>query len=215
MFKHFKITSVAVAISAFAISCSSPSAQKELPYIGESSVEEKVVDGQTVVDTVQYTIPNFSFLNQDSVLVTEKNFDNKIFVANFFFTNCPSICPTMQRNLLQVYERYKDDDRVAFLSHSIDFKYDSPAVLKDYADKLGVTDDRWQFVMGSKKDIYGMADSYYVYTKEDETAPGGYDHQGYFMLVDQNKHIRGAYDGTLLDQIDLLLADMEILLNQK
>lgn len=214
MLKHFKIASLALAISAFAMSCST-STDKELPYIGESSVEEKIVDGKTLLDTVQYTIPAFSFLNQDSIIITERTFDDKIFIANFFFTNCPSICPTMQRNLLQVYEKYKDDDRVAFLSHSIDFKYDSPAVLKDYADKLGVNDDRWQFVMGSKKDIYGMADSYFVYTKEDETAPGGYDHQGYFMLIDQNKHIRGAYDGTLLDQIDLLLADMEILLNQK
>ncbi|MCY4779466.1 SCO family protein [Sphingobacterium sp. UT-1RO-CII-1] len=215
MKSYLKFNFIALAISVFLISCSSNGNEKKLPYIGESTVNEKTVDGQTVTDTIPYAIPSFSFLNQDSVMITDKTFENKIFIANFFFTNCPSICPTMQRNLLQVYEKYKDDDRVAFLSHSIDFKYDSPAVLKSYAEKLGVTDDRWQFVMGSKKDIYGMADSYFVYTKEDETAPGGYDHQGYFMLIDKNKHIRGAYDGTLIDQIDLLLADMEVLLKEQ
>lgn len=215
MIPYLKFSFTALAVSCFLFSCSSSGEEKKLPYIGESTVSEKTIDGQTVTDTIPYALPSFSFLNQDSVMITEKTFENKIFVANFFFTNCPSICPTMQRNLLQVYEKYKDDDRVAFLSHSIDFKYDSPAVLKSYAEKLGVTDDRWQFVMGSKKDIYGMADNYFVYTKEDETAPGGYDHQGYFMLIDKSKHIRGAYDGTLIDQIDLLLADMEVLLKEQ
>ncbi|QBQ40751.1 SCO family protein [Sphingobacterium psychroaquaticum] len=192
-----------------------PKADKKLPYIGEPDIEEKIVDGKTITDTIYHRIPSFSFLNQDSVLLTEKAFDNKVYIANFFFTHCPSICPTMQRNLLKVYEKYKGDDRVSFLSHSIDFKFDSPSVLKAYAQKLGVTNEQWQFVTGSKKDIYGLADQYLVYTKEDASVPGGYDHQGYLVLVDKDKHIRGAYDGTNEEQVAQLFTDLEILLQEK
>ena len=120
----------------------------------------------------------------------------------------------MQRNLLKVYEKYKGNENVAFLSHSIDFKYDSPSVLKSYATKLGVDNEQWQFVTGSKKDIYGIAEKYLVYTKEDASAPGGYDHQGYLVLIDQQKRIRGAYDGTNDEQVAQLFTDLEILLRE-
>lgn len=195
-------------------SCTSQS-DKKLPIIGEGETQERIMDGKTVIDTIYPKIPAFSFLNQDSVTISEKTFANKIYVANFFFTHCPSICPTMQRNLLKVYEKYKGDKRIAFLSHSIDFKYDSPSVLKSYADKLGVDNDQWQFVTGSKKDIYGIANNYLVYTKEDASVPGGYDHQGYLVLIDQQKHIRGAYDGTNDEQVAQLFTDLEILFNEK
>jgi len=121
----------------------------------------------------------------------------------------------MQRNLLKVYEKYKDDEQVAFLSHSIDFKYDTPSVLKSYAEKLGVTNKQWQFVTGDKKAIYGIADKYLVYTKEDENAPGGYDHQSYLVLIDPQKRIRGAYDGTNDEQVAQLFVDLEILLKEQ
>lgn len=195
-------------------SCTSQS-DKKLPIIGERETQERILDGKTIIDTIYPKIPAFSFLNQDSVTISEKTFANKIYVANFFFTHCPSICPTMQRNLLKVYEKYKGDKRIAFLSHSIDFKYDSPSVLKSYADKLGVDNDQWQFVTGSKKDIYGIANNYLVYTKEDASVPGGYDHQGYLVLIDQQKHIRGAYDGTNDEQVAQLFTDLEILFNEK
>lgn len=182
------------------------STSKKLPIIGE----REVVQG----DTIYPTIPSFQFLNQDSVMLSDKFFDNKIYVANFFFTHCPSICPTMQRNLLKAYLKYKNDDRVAFLSHSIDFKYDQPYVLKSYATKLGVDNDQWQFVTGSKADIYGLSDKYLVYTKEDASVPGGYDHSGYLVLIDHDKRIRGAYDGTNEEEVQKLLTDMDILLQE-
>ena len=188
---------------------------KKLPIIGERDVQESIVEGETVVDTIYHQIPPFEFLNQDSVVISDKNFDDKIYIANFFFTHCPSICPTMQRNLLSVYNKFQNDDRVSFLSHSIDFKYDSPSVLKSYAEKLGVTDTRWQFVTGSKKDIYGISEKYLVYSKEDSTAPGGYDHQGFLVLIDKQKRIRGAYDGTVQEQVQQLIVDLDILLNEK
>ncbi|MBD1421690.1 SCO family protein [Sphingobacterium chuzhouense] len=204
----------ALTLSATFFACSGTS-EKKLPIIGERETEERIVDGKTVVDTIYHQIPAFIFLNQDSVEITDKDFDNKVYVANFFFTHCPSICPTMQRNLLKVYEKYKDDERVAFLSHSIDFKYDSPSVLKSYAQKLGVTNKQWQFVTGEKKDIYGIADQYLVYTKEDEDAPGGYDHQSYLVLIDPQKRIRGAYDGTNDEQVAQLFDDLQILLKEQ
>jgi len=188
--------------------------QKTLPILGAREPVTKVVDGQTVTDTVYHRIPDFRLLNQDSVMVTNGTFADGVYIANFFFTHCPSICPIMQRNLLKVYERYKGDERVRFLSHSIDFRHDSPAVLKAYAEKLGVTNDQWQFVTGSKAEIYGLSDSYMVYTKEDSSVPGGYDHSGYFLLVDRDRHIRGAYDGTDDAQVQLLFDELAILLKE-
>lgn len=202
-----------VLVSIFWSSCESNKSTK-LPIIGEKELVEKQIDGKTIVDTVYPKIPDFQFLNQDSILISNKDFDNKIYVANFFFTHCPSICPTMQRNLLTAYEKYKGDDRIAFLSHSIDFKYDKPSVLKSYANKLGVDNNQWQFVTGSKADIYALSDNYLVYTKEDDSVPGGYDHTGYLVLIDHDKHIRGAYDGTNDEQVKQLLNDIEILLNE-
>lgn len=187
---------------------------KKLPILGHREPITQEVNGEMVTDTIYQQIPEFEFLNQDSVMISHKTFENGVYIANFFFTHCPSICPTMQRNLLSVYQQYLGDERVHFLSHSIDFKYDTPAVLKAYADKLGVTNDQWQFVTGSKADVYGISDAYMVYTKEDADVPGGYDHSGYFILVDHNRHIRGAYDGTSEEQIQDLLKDLRILLRE-
>lgn len=198
------------AVTITFIACESKT--QKLPIIGERDVVEKVVDGKKVVDTVYAAIPEFQFLNQDSTLISNKDFDNKIYVANFFFTHCPSICPTMQRNVLKAYQKYKGNEGVAFLSHSIDFKYDQPHILKSYATKLGVDNDQWQFVTGSKSAIYGISDKYLVFTKEDENVPGGYDHSGYLVLIDHNKYIRGVYDGTSEEETEKLMKDMDILL---
>ncbi len=203
-----------LALFILITSCGNHQATRKLPILGSREPVSKTIDGNTVVDTVYHRIPDFRLLNQDSVFITNHTFDNGVYIANFFFTHCPSICPTMQRNLLRIYEQYKGDERVRFLSHSIDFRYDSPSVLKSYADKLGVTNDQWQFVTGSKADIYGLADSYMVYTKEDNSVPGCYDHSGYFLLVDRDKHIRGAYDGTDDMQVQLLIEELGILLNE-
>lgn len=187
------------------IACSQQE-QKRLPILGEKKA------GKTSVDTIYQTIPNFSFINQDSVTITNKDFDHSIYVADFFFTSCPSICPIMSKNLLKVLKKYQGNEEVKILSHSIDTKYDTPWVLKRYADKLGVTGNQWQFVHGSQKDIYTMADKYMVYAKEDAAAPGGFEHQGWLMLIDKDKRIRGAYDGTDDEQVSKLMDDMDLLL---
>ncbi len=188
--------------------------ERKLPILGEATVEKKMVDGKEVIDSIYPTIPDFKFLNQDSVYITQDFFKDKIYVANFFFTHCPSICPTMQRNLLKAYEKYKNNPKIAFLSHSIDFKYDQPHVLKDYANKLGIDNDQWQFVMGFKADIYGISEKYLVYTKEDASVPGGYDHSGYLVIIDPERRLRGAYDGTNDEQVTKLLEDLDVILNE-
>lgn len=206
--------SIIVALTALSfISCQSNT--PTLPIYGQREPVEKIVDGVTVTDTIYHTIPAFQFLNQDSTYTTDKDYDDKVYIANFFFTHCPSICPTMNRNLLKIYEQYKNDDQVYFLSHSIDFKYDQPSVLKEYANKLGVTNNHWNFVTGTKADIYGIANQYLVFTAEDKNAPGGYDHQGLLVLVDKQKRIRGAYDGTNDEQVEKLQKELAILLQEK
>jgi len=186
--------------------------QKRLPILGERHATTKEVDGKTITDTVYQTIPAFSFINQDSVTITNQYFDHSIYVADFFFTSCPSICPIMSKNLLKVLEKYQGNEEVKILSHSIDTKYDTPWVLKRYANKLGVKGDQWQFVHGSEAAIYGIANKYMVYAKEDSNAPGGFEHQGWLILVDKDKRIRGAYDGTNTEQVNQLMADMDVLL---
>lgn len=184
--------------------------------MGERAPVEKTVDGKIVVDTVYQTIPPFSYLNQDSVLVTEKDFENKIYIADFFFTACNTICPVMHRNMLKVYNEFKDNPNVKILSHSIDIKYDVPSRLKAYASKLGVESNKWAFVHGSQDSIYNIAaKSYLVAAYEDKADPQGLVHQGWFVLVDTKKQLRGAYDGTKEDQVKQMMLDMETLLAEE
>lgn len=187
----------------------------ELPYLGEREVLSKTVDGKIVADTVYQQIPPFQFLNQDSLPVTEKTFAGKIYVADFFFTSCNTICPKMHRNMLKVYEKYKGNPQVGILSHTIDIKYDLPYRLKKYATKLGISGNQWQFVHGSKDSIYNFAaKKYLVAAYEDKADPQGLVHQGWFVLIDKQRHIRGAYDGTDEAQVEHLLQDMDILLKE-
>ena len=196
-------------------SCTSAD-QKKLPILGEREPVERVVNGKTVVDTIYQTIAPFSYLNQDSVPVTDKDFDGKIYVADFFFTSCNTICPAMHRNMLKVYEKFKDDPQVKILSHSIDSKYDVPSRLKKYAGKLGIEGNQWEFVHGSSDSIYNVsAKNYLVAAYEDKSDPQGFVHQGWFILVDKEKRLRGAYDGNKSDQVDLLIKDMQILLKEE
>ncbi|UKT65290.1 SCO family protein [Pedobacter mucosus] len=199
-------------VSAFIL----PSCQQEkkLPIYGERHAETvKDASGAEKVDTVYQTIPNWSFLNQDSIITTNKATDGKVYIADFFFTSCTTICPIMHRNLITVYNEFKTNSDVMFVSHTIDFKYDRPYVLKKYAQKLGVYGPKWQFLYGSKDSVYTLAEkSYLVAVGEDSTAKDGYIHQGYLVLIDKDRRIRGAYDGTKTDQVEQLKKDIPILL---
>ena len=188
----------------------------KLPILGNREPVQREVDGKTITDTIYQTIQPFSYLNQDSIPVTEKDFDGKIYVADFFFTSCNTICPVMHRNMLKVYEKFKGNPEVKILSHSIDIKYDLPSRLKNYATKLGLSGNQWEFVHGSTDSIYKIAArDYLVAAYADKAELQGLVHQVWFVLVDKNKRLRGAYDGTKEDQVDQMIADMQILLNEK
>jgi protein SCO1/2 len=191
--------------------------EKKLPFYGQREAKTiKLADGTTRVDTVYQTIPPFKFLNQDSTYISQDTFKDKIYVADFFFTSCSTICPTMHRNLKNVYNEFKDNPDVMFLSHTIDFKYDKPSVLKKYAQKLGADGKKWQFVYGSKEEIYRLAEhNYLTVVEEDGTAPDGYIHQGWLTLIDKHKRMRGAYNGTDSIEVAKLNKDIAILLAEK
>lgn len=187
---------------------------KRLPILSPKSAETVTnPDGTTQIDTIYKAIPSFSFLNQDSTIITQDLFNDKIYIADFFFTSCSTICPTMHRNMKEIFEKYKDNPEVMYLSHTIDFKYDTPSVLKKYAQKLGVDNGKWQFAYGSKDSVYKIAEKdYLVAVIEDSTAKDGYIHQGWLVLIDKEKRIRGAYDGTDSNQVAQLMADIPVLL---
>lgn len=156
---------------------------------------------------------DFTLTNQDGAIITQKTLENKIYVTDFFFTSCPTICPKMTSQMLRIYEVFKGDKDVLLVSHSIDPTYDTVEVLSDYADRLDVKSDNWYFLTGDKSLIYDLADAYMVTAMEDETAPGGYAHSGAFILLDKNKQIRGTYDGTVSEEVDLLIKDIKKLKN--
>lgn len=185
-----------------------------LKVLGEKIVHRKTVSGQVINDTVTATIPAFSFIDQDGHQVDTNTVKGKIYVVDFFFTHCPSICPKMKAEMHKVYEKYKGND-VLILSHSIDPERDSISVLKNYAEKLNIDNNKWRFLTGNKDSIYAIADHYLAYAKEDKDAAGGFVHDGNFILVDRQRRIRGYYDGTTDDGVQKLMDDMDKLLHEK
>jgi protein SCO1 len=196
----------------FSLLIASCQEKKTLPILGPKNT--RIVAGQ--VDTVYHQIPAFRFLNQDSVWVSEKDMAGKIYIADFFFTSCPTICPKMKTQLLRIYERYAENDNIRILSHSIDPTYDTPSILKQYAARLQVKSPRWNMLTGDKAAIYKLGEkSYMVTAQEDKNEAGGFVHSGAFILVDKNRHVRGIYDGTQEAEVNHLIEDIEILLQEK
>ena len=214
MLKKYRIAALfaTVAIAITVICCG----EKKLPIMGERDWEKKMVDGKEVVDTIYHTIPPFSFTNQDGQAVSEKDVEGKIYVADFFFTTCPTICPVMKRQMTKVYNAYKGNPNLKILSHSIDPEHDTPQVLHQYAADLGISGDQWEFLTGPKEKIYDIGmKKYMVVTAEDSTAAGGFLHSGAFILVDKDKHVRGMYDGTTDEGAEQLIADIATLLKEQ
>jgi protein SCO1/2 len=182
--------------------------EKKLPFLGPKEIGKQG-------DTLYHKIPAFKFLNQDSLWISQKDMAGKIYVADFFFTTCPTICPKMKTQLLRIYDKFAEDDRVRILSHTIDPEYDGARVLNEYAKKLNITSPRWNLVTGKKADIYRLGEkSYMVTAQEDANEVGGFVHSGAFILVDQNRHVRGIYDGTKEEDVNHLIEDMTLLLKE-
>lgn len=193
-------------IACLFISGCSPKNEK-LPVFGERQWNGK--------DTVYHTIAPFQFVDQDSAVINNATFNGKIYVADFFFTSCRTICPIMKTQMLRVYEATREMPDVLLLSHSIDPDYDTVALLHDFANRLGVESKRWHFVTGAKDSIFKIAQtSYFATAMEDKSEPDGRIHSGAFLLIDKQGRIRGKYDGTKEEDVNRLIADIKKLRNE-
>ncbi|UOF94321.1 MAG: SCO family protein [Bacteroides sp.] len=162
-----------------------------------------------------HTISSFKLINQNNEIITNEFYNDKLYVADFFFTNCPTICPGIKKNMLKIQNKYLKDNRVHLLSHTIDYKNDTALILKKYMKKIGANENKWNFVYGAKNDIYEIArESYMAYIKEDSKEPGGFLHSGVLLLIDKNRYIRGVYDGSSNKDINILIKDIKILLKE-
>ena len=186
--------------------------ERRLPIYQPAMVNYELVDSTLQHQKKFHRIANFSLQNQNGELITQANYQEKIYVADFFFTTCPTICPIMTKNMAAVQEAFLNDPQVMLLSHSVTPKIDSVAQLKKYALEKGVKDQKWNLVTGDKKQIYRLARKSYLAVKEDGNG-GPYDmiHTENFILVDPEKRIRGFYDGTNPDEIQTLLEDIALL----
>jgi protein SCO1/2 len=169
---------------------------------------------ELVDSTVQHikknhTIADFKLTNQNGKTITQDDYQNKIYVADFFFTTCQTICPIMTDHMVQIQDEIKNNPDVLLLSHTVMPEVDSVAQLKKYALEKGVDDSKWNLVTGSKKEIYDLARKSYMAAKENPGNPYGLIHTENFLLIDKKKRVRGFYDGTLQEDIDRLLGDIE------
>lgn len=184
--------------------------KEKLAIYQPSMVNPELVDSTLQYVRKYHTIADFSLTNQNGKIITQKDYEGKIYIADFFFTTCPTICPVMTKNMAALQDRIGDD--VLLLSHSVTPTIDSVAQLKKYALEKGVDDSKWNLVTGDKKQIYELARKSYLAVKTDGDG-GPYDmiHTENFILVDKERRIRGFYDGTNSQDMEELLDDLELL----
>ncbi|PKP16888.1 MAG: SCO family protein [Bacteroidetes bacterium HGW-Bacteroidetes-23] len=189
---------------------------KKLPIFNPSDVNPELVDSTVQHVSKYHTIADFSFTNQNGEIISQKNYEGKIYVADFFFTTCPTICPIMQDNMVEIQNAFKDVPDVMLLSHTVMPHIDSVPVLKKYALEKGVIDSKWNLVTGDKKDIFYIARKSYLAVKT-ETEGELYDmvHTENFILVDKKRRVRGFYDGTNKEEIKRLIEDIRFLMTEK
>ena len=199
------------AIIAVSIFYSILKPKPSLPIYQPAEVNAKLVDTSIVHKIKYHTISDFNLINQNGDTITQDFYNDKIYVADFFFTTCQSICPIMTKNMKEIQEKLINDKEILLLSHSVTPEIDSVGQLKKYAIANEINDHKWNLVTGDKKQIYNLARKSYLAVEDSPL--GDYDmiHTENFMLIDKNKQIRGFYNGTLDAEITRLLADIEIL----
>ncbi|MFT0713757.1 SCO family protein [Flagellimonas lutimaris] len=186
--------------------------KKMLPVYQPSMVDKSLVDSTLHYTKKYHKVADFSLVNQNGDTITQENYKGKIYVADFFFTTCLTICPIMTKNMAEIQEAVKDDSNIMLLSHSVTPQIDTVAQLKRYALEKGVIDSKWNLVTGDKKQIYELARKSYLAVKNDgDGGPFDMIHTENFILVDREKRIRGFYDGTNREDIKRLLEDIKIL----
>ncbi len=186
--------------------------KKKLPVYQPNMVNADLVDPTLQYVKKYHKIADFSLVNQNGKTITQDDYRDKIYIADFFFTTCPTICPIMTKNMAHVQQQIMDDDDVLLLSHSVTPEIDSVAQLKKYALEKGVNDAKWNLVTGDKQQIYGLARKSYLAVKTDGDG-GPYDmiHTENFILVDRERQVRGFYDGTKTEEMERLMGDLAIL----
>ena len=180
------------------------------------SVDSVKVTGSVRLDTVFHEIPPFKFTSQDGEPVTNETFKDDIYVVDFIFTKCPNVCPKMTSQMTRVQDAFENNDEVKILSHTVDPKNDSAEVLNDYAAEYRAKKGKWYFVTGAKKELYDIArNGYYVTAVEGDGGKTDFIHTEKFVLVDQNRHIRGYYNSLDPEEIDRLIVEIKVLLYEK
>jgi len=188
------------------------SVDKRLPVYSPSDVNPKLVDASMKHIKKNHFIGDFKLINQNGETITNKEYEGKIYIADFFFTRCPTICPIMAYNMSELQEHYKDDTDVMFLSHSVTPVMDSVPVLKAYAIAKGIIDGKWNVTTGPKTHIYELArKSYFAVLDEGDGGEDDFIHTEQFVLVDKERRIRGYYDGTEKDDMKKIIADIALL----
>lgn len=160
-------------------------------------------------------VPDWTYVDQDNRPFGNKDLLGKVYVAEFFFTSCPTICPRVKGQMLRIEEEFSDEEDFALISFTVDPKRDTPEAMKDYAEKLGIKDhDRWRFIHGDKFEISELDQYYLSIAEEDASAPGGFNHSGYIVLVDRQGYVRSYASGLDSSEVDFLMKDIELLLNK-
>jgi protein SCO1/2 len=195
------------------ISCDKVS-KKQLPIHNPTYFNPKLVDKSIRNVSDNHTIKDFNLINQNGIKVSSKDYENKIYVVDFFFTSCPSICPIMTNNMLLIQEEFIKNNDIMLLSISVTPEIDNVQVLKKYAIKKGVIDSKWNITTGSKKHIYELArKSFFAVLDKGDGGLQDFIHTPNFILVDTKKQIRGIYDGTVEKEISRLILDINILVD--
>ncbi len=191
-------------LSFFAlISCNE---SDKLPYLGDT----KIVDGEKV----PHTVNAFSFYNQEGDIITQNDYKESIQIADFFFTKCPTICPTVMGNMVTIYDKYEANPTIKLVSFSLDPKRDSISALAAYAENLEVKAPKWNMLTGEKEKLHGLASNYFNIVVEDEEAPGGINHSGKIILVDKEGKVRSFADGTDPDEVERFITDIDKLIEE-
>jgi protein SCO1 len=188
---------------------------RNLPFYGIQKVDTILKSGMYTNDTIFHQVQDFSFVNQEGKKVSQKDFEDCIYVTDFFFTTCQSICPIMSTEMEKIAAAYKGNKQVKILSHTVNPENDSVPVLAEYARLHKADANQWMFVTGNKKELYNIARTgYYLNAEQGDGGPEDFIHTQNFALIDKEKHIRGYYDGTNSKEVDQLIVDIGLLLKE-
>ncbi|MEO0506441.1 MAG: SCO family protein [Bacteroidota bacterium] len=213
-YKFFAVVLLVISAIVISLFYNALNPEERLPVYQPSMVSQELVDSALHYKKKYHTIADFELVNQNGKTITQEDYKDKIYVADFFFTTCLTICPIMTKNMAAVQEEIASYPDVMLLSHSVTPQIDTVAQLRRYADEKGVLDEKWNLVTGDKAQIYELARKSYLAVKTDGNG-GEFDmvHTENFILVDKERRIRGYYDGTNIEEMEKLLSDIAILRN--